>query len=153
MRPVLVAIVALLALAAAMRLLPDAGRDEAGAGVPGSTEPIVTSTTSPPTSATTVAPPTTSPDTTESDPVSAAYSRFEEALTAVPPPTLKPKEQREILKKVDEAIEKWEHDDDSEAVKKLEEAAKKIDDHLEGAEEDHVMAALTELADAMGLVD
>ena len=79
-----------------------------------------------------------------------AVDRLETILAGVGPPELKPKERREIMEKVDQAIAVA-SDDPTEAEKAMREAAEKIGKALSDDPEREALAALAELAVALGL--
>ena len=64
---------------------------------------------------------------------------------------LNPPEVRDIMKKVDDAIEAVEKGEAKEAAKKLEETAAKLEDKLEGKRLTRATAALQHLADLLGV--
>ena len=113
--------------------------------------PATTATTVPATIATTAStsPPTTVDD--RRDAVDRARSDLEAALAGAHPKDLNPNDERDILRRVDEAIELTEEGDAEEAAKKLREVAKKIDRGLEDDSRDAALGALVRLADALGL--
>jgi serine/threonine-protein kinase len=114
---------------------------------PTATPPVVTTAG--------VAPPatdslTTLPPTTVVDPLTEATDHLAAVLAAVGPPELKPKEEGEILRKVEEAINSA-VDKPAEAAKSLRDAANVIGKELSGSPEQDALAALGEIAEALGL--
>jgi hypothetical protein len=102
-----------------------------------------------------VAPPatdsvTTIPPTTLVDPMADATNHLAAVLAAIGPPELKPKEEGEILRKIEEAIN-WAVDRPAEAVNALRDAANVIGKELNGGSELEALAALGEIAEALGL--
>lgn len=140
----------LVVLATAVPLLTQAFQGEA----PATTSPPVTTTlettASEPTTGTVAIPDTTPTTTGPSDGFEATYRAFEEALGAVHPSELKPKDAHQVMEKVDDAVDKWRSGKDRESVEKLDEARKRLDDRLDG-DGASVLAALDDLALAMGL--
>ncbi|HJR91232.1 MAG TPA: serine/threonine-protein kinase [Acidimicrobiia bacterium] len=118
--------------------------------------PAVTTTPVPPTTleapTTTLATvPTTIPATTViADVVESARQRLADALEDVHPSQLNPKESRDILAKVDEAIA-LAADDTDKASRSLNEAARKIDDKVEDPWRSEALAAFEEIASALSL--
>jgi hypothetical protein len=142
--------VGLLVLAATAPLLTQAFQQDDSPTTP---PPITTSphTIDPdPTTGTVSTPDTTPPTTQPPDDFEASYLAFEEALRAVHPSELQPNDARDIMKKVDEAVDKWHSDKDREAAEKLEEARRQLDERLDADERSSVLAALENLAAAMG---
>lgn len=141
----------LVVLATAVPLLTRAFQEE----TPTTTSPPVTAppeTAAPEPTTGTVAIPDTTPSTTgTSDDFEAAYLAFDEVLGSVHPSELQPNDVRDIMKKVDDAVDKWRSGKDQESAKKLDEARKRLDDRLPGDERSSVLAALDDLALAMGL--
>lgn len=93
---------------------------------------------------------TSGPNTVPVDPVVVARDRLAMILAGISPPELKPKDRRDIMKKVDEAIVVA-SDDPDEAEKAMEEAAELIGKELSGDPEREAFAALVDLAGALGL--
>jgi hypothetical protein len=79
---------------------------------------------------------------------------LEDILNGVGPPQLKPKDQKDILKKVDDAIEGSEKgEDDDEVAKHLEDAWEDIDAKLDdGESKDEALQKIAELAELLGVV-
>lgn len=90
------------------------------------------------------------PSTVAVDPVVAARDRLVMVLDRISPAELKPKERRDIMNRVDQAIVVA-SDDPDEAVRALEGAARLIGRELSGAPEQEASAALADLAGALGL--
>lgn len=108
------------------------------------------STTSP--VSTTEAMATTSSTQPDLEPtIEAARAEFVAVLEAIQPSDLKPKDREPMVKKVDEAIELTSNGAADEASKKLEEVARDIDKKLDGSDRDSALAALEQLADALGV--
>jgi len=101
-------------------------------------------------SSTSVIDPTTIPSTSIKDPVLAASERLATIMSGVGPPELKSKERAEITEKVDVAIAAA-GEDPSEAVEALNEAAELIVAELDRTSEAEALAALADLARALGL--
>ena len=98
---------------------------------------------------TTTIPQTTTVDAVES--VQEAHRELEAILLSSPRSDLNPKEAREILEKVDEAIELVSEGDVDKASDRLRDAAKKMDDKLDGEQLEEARSALEKLADALGV--
>lgn len=96
------------------------------------------------------APATTFPSTTLVDDLTEARNRLAAVLATVGPPDLKPKDEDEIVKKVNEALATA-ADDPEKAVKALNEAAKLIRKELGGGSEQEALAAIDGIAAALGL--
>jgi serine/threonine-protein kinase len=79
---------------------------------------------------------------------------LENILNGVGPPQLKPKDQKDILKKVDDAIEGSEKgEDDDEVAKHLQDAWEDIDAKLDDGEpKDEALQKIAELAELLGVV-
>lgn len=80
-----------------------------------------------------------------------ARSDLEAALAAAPPNRLNPNEARDVMEKVDQAIEFIDDGKSGEASSKLREAADRIEEELSGEIENDAVDALTRLATALGL--
>jgi serine/threonine protein kinase len=93
---------------------------------------------------------TSAPSTVLVDPVVVARDRLAMILAGISPPGLKPKDLRDIMKNVDEAIVVA-SDDPDEAEKAIEEAAELIGKALSGDPEREAFTALADLAGALGL--
>jgi hypothetical protein len=93
---------------------------------------------------------TTTPTTLPVDPVVAARERLAAILAGIRPPELKPKERAEIMKKVDDAIV-LASNDPGEAEEAIKKAAELISKELGGSAEGEALAALVDLAGALGL--
>jgi len=93
--------------------------------------------------------PTTTVDAVES--VQEARQELAAILLSSPRSSLNPKEAKEILEKVDEAIELVGEGDLEKASEKLRDTAKKIDDKLDDEQLEEARSALEELADALGI--
>ncbi|HKZ19873.1 MAG TPA: hypothetical protein VJQ57_07175, partial [Acidimicrobiia bacterium] len=123
--------------------------DESARAVSASTvTPLPVTTASPVTTST--APATTVPPTTLVDDLTQARSQLASVLASVGPPELKPKEEDEILKKVEQAVSKS-FDKPEEAAKELREAANLISKELDGDSEREALAAIDGIAAALGL--
>ena len=141
----------LVAIATGLALLGltqgDQGRT-AGAGVnPEVTTPLTPVTT------TTLAPTTTVPPiTTTTSPQSSVEetrNQLEALLMDAPRSDLNPPEVRDVMKKVDEAIDAASDGDDRRAGQKLSEAASKLDEKLEDETQDEAMDLLADLAEQL----
>lgn len=100
---------------------------------------------------TTRAPVTTSaPTTVPVDPVIAARDRLATVLAGIGPPELKPKDRAEIMEKVDKAIANA-REDPEEAENEIREAAESIGNELKGDPQAEAIAALADVAGALGL--
>ena len=93
---------------------------------------------------------TTLPPTTVIDNLTQARNQLASVLVGVGPPELKPKDEDEILKKVDQAVTKA-FDKPEEAAKELGEAANLIRKELDGNVEQEALAAIDGIAAALGL--
>lgn len=149
----LVAAVGLAALALAALDDDTAPGADTTAGPPVTTAPpptteAITSTTAA-TTTTSIATTTTAP--TRDEGLEEARNDLEEALTAVHPSELNPKEAEELMEKADDAIAAVAEGKEEEAGQKLREVAREVDDKVEGDERDAVLARLVRLADAMGV--
>ncbi|MGH3650953.1 MAG: protein kinase domain-containing protein [Acidimicrobiia bacterium] len=111
----------------------------------------VTSTTAQPSSTTAPTTTTTTLTTTTVDSVDTTRDELEAILLGQPRSDIKPSDARDILKKVDEAIEAAERGDSKESAKKLEEAADKLEEKLEGERLTRARAALQHLAELLGV--
>lgn len=134
MAAVVVALVVVVALAAwAMRSPADPAADSSTTNV------TVTAPAS-----------TTIPTTIPVDSVGEARERLAAILVGVGPPELKPKEREEIMKEVDDAIA-LASDDPGEAEEAIKKAGELISEKLGGSAEEEALAALADLAAAMGI--
>ena len=139
----------LVVLLAALLALPLLLDDEPARAVSASTVTSLPVTTALPVTAST-APATTVPPTTLVDDLTHARNQLASVLAMVGPPELKPKEQDEILKKVEEAVSKA-FDKPEEAAKDLREAANLIGKELDGDVERDALAAIDGIAASLGL--
>jgi hypothetical protein len=144
---VAVGLVALLAAVLAIPLLIEDEPAPAGSALTTSSIPVTTALSA---STNPTEPSTSLPPTTVVEDLTQARNRLASVLASVGPPELKPKDQEEILKKVDRAIEKA-RDEPGDAVRELGDAAKQIRDKLEGDPEQQALAALDQIAAALGL--
>jgi serine/threonine protein kinase len=114
----------------------------------------VPATTSPPTtSPPSTAPPTTAPPTTAPvDPAVAIADDIGRVVAAATPDQVKPKEAKDIVQRVDDAVRAADEGRADETEKKLREAAEKIDEHVAGDESrDALRSLLVDLADELGV--
>jgi hypothetical protein len=111
---------------------------------------LASSTTTFPIQASTAAT-TTTATTTTVDPVGSALAVIAGALDALEPSQLKPKDAREIQRKIDEAVVAAGQGESDLAQTKLEEAAQKVINELDGEDRDRVLAALCDIAAALGV--
>lgn len=93
---------------------------------------------------------TTAPTTPPADLVGEARERLVAILVDIGPPELKPKDRDEIIEQVDDAIDLV-NDDPGEAQESIERAAGLIGGELGGSAEERALAALAELAAALGI--
>lgn len=93
---------------------------------------------------------TTTPTTLPVDSVGVARERLAAILVGIGPPELKPKERDEILEEVDDAIVLV-SDDPGEAEEAIERAGELVSERLGGSAEGEALAALVDLAAAMGI--
>lgn len=93
---------------------------------------------------------TTTPTTVPVDAVGEARERLAVILVGIGPPELKPKERDEILEEVDDAIVLV-SDDPGEAEEAIEKAGELITAKLGGSGEGEALAALVDLAAALGI--
>lgn len=114
-----------------------------------STTVATTTTTTVPTT-TTIATTTTEP-AFEDDEVMEARTALEEALGSAHPSDLNPPDMRDLMEKVDEAIELVAEDKSEQAEKKLEEVRREIDEKLEGETRREAQEALEQLASALDI--
>lgn len=140
--------VGLVVLLAAVLVLPLLLDDEPARAVSASTVTSLPVTTVLPVT-TSTAPATTVP-TTLVDDLTRARNQLASVLASVGPPGLKPKEEGEILKKVEQAVSKA-VDKPEEAAKDLREAANLIRKELDGDVGREALAALDGIAAALGL--
>jgi hypothetical protein len=138
-------VVLALVLSLAGRIFPDPETLAVGAT---STSVSASSTTAPATTSTSTSLTTT---TTPEDDVAAARDELEAVLLDQPRSDINPSQARDIMKKVDEAIEAAEKGDSKESAKKLEEAAKDLEERLEGERLARARAALQHLAELLGV--
>jgi hypothetical protein len=140
-------LVALLAAVLAIPLLIGDEPAPAGSALTTSSIPVTTALSA---STNPTEPSTSLPPTAVVEDLTQARNRLASVLASVGPPELKPKDQEEILKKVDRAIEKA-RDEPGDAARELGDAAKQIRDKLEGDPEQQALAALDQIAAALGL--
>lgn len=141
--------IGLVFLLSAVLVLPLLLDDESARAVSASTvTPLPVTTASPVTTST--APATTVPPTTLVDDLTQARNQLASVLATVGPPELKPKEEDEILKKVEQAVSKS-FDKPEEAAKDLQGAANLISKELDGDSEREALAAIDGIAAALGL--
>ena len=138
--------VVLLAGVLALPLLLD---DEPAGAVSGSPAMSLPVTTALPITTSTEAA-TTLPPTTVLDDLTQARNQLASVLASVGPPELKPKDEDEILKKVEQAVNRA-SDKPEEAAKGLREAADLIRKELDGNVEQESLAAIDSIAAALGL--
>ena len=122
--------VGLVVLLAAVLAIPVLLDDEPARADSASTVPTLPVTTALPLT-TSTAPATTVPPTTLVDDLTQARNQLASVLANVGPPELKPKEEEEILKKVEQAVSKA-FEKPEEAAKDLREAANLIGKELDG---------------------
>ena len=139
-------LVLLLAGVLALPLLLD---DEPAGAVSASTVLSLPITTAVPITTSTEAA-TTLPPTTVLDDLTQARNQLASVLAGVGPPDLKPKDEDEILKKVEQAVNRA-SDKPDEAAKELREAADLIRKELDGNVEQESLAAIDSIAAALGL--
>lgn len=138
-------VVLAIVLSLAGRIFPD---PETLAVDATSTSVSASSTSAPATTSTSTSLTTT---TTTGDDVAAARDELEAVLLEQPRSDINPSQARDIMKKVDEAIEAAEKGDSKESAKKLEEAAKDLEERLEGERLARARAALQHLAELLGV--
>jgi thioredoxin-like negative regulator of GroEL len=138
-------VVLAIVLSLAGRIFPD---PETLAVDATSTSVSASSTSAPATTSTSTSLTTT---TTTEDDVVAARDELEAVLLEQPRSDINPSQARDIMKKVDEAIEAAEKGDSKESAKKLEEAAKDLEERLEGERLARARAALQHLAELLGV--
>jgi serine/threonine protein kinase len=128
--------------------------------VPASTSPATSqATTVPPTTAPpTTSPPTTSPPTTAPsstlppDPGAAIADDITRLVGALTPDQVKPKEAKDISKRVDDAVRAAADGRDDEVEKQLREAAERVDAHVSGDDTRAALRSLlVDLAEQLGV--
>jgi hypothetical protein len=139
----------LVILLSAVLVLPLLLDDQPARAVSASTVTSLPVTTPAPVT-TSTAPATTVPPTTLVDDLTRARNQLASVLATVGPPELKPKEEDEILKKVEQAVSKS-FDKPEEAAKELREAANLISKELDGDSEREALTAIDDIAAALGL--
>ena len=148
--PALLASGVLVAAAVALTLLGLTRADQ-GRTADATLTPVVT--TLAPATSTTPAPTTTVPSQTTTTPpqssVEATRNQLEALLMGAPRSDLNPPEVRDVMKKVDEAIDAASDGDDRRADQKLTEAARKLDEKLEGETQDEAIDLLAEIAEQL----
>lgn len=113
------------------------------------------STVSPPSSAAPVIiviPSTTAPTITENDLVAAAQLEFRRHIGSIPTSDLKPKDAREIERRLDAALESWAEGNNGQTEDALKDVGELIARHVDGrSARTEAFGLLADLAEAMGV--
>ena len=139
----------LVVLLGGLLVIPLLLEDQRAGAVSGSTTlsaPVTTAVSV----TTSMSPATTSPSTTLVDGLTEARNGLAAVLATIDPPELKPKDEDQIVKKVDEALA-MAADDPEKAAKALNDASDLIRKELGGDSEQEALAAIDGIAASLGL--